>query len=313
MNVGLHIDAKLPVGAYGGTERVVWGLACALIRAGHKVTLFARKGSFLPGGNVVAIDEGKSLSDLIPDDIEIMHFQNGVDASYLERAGKTLPPYVVTIHGNMASGQTPLPNSIFVSRNHAERHGSGRYVYNGLEWSDYPEFEPGKRRENLFFLANAAWKVKNLKGAMQIARLAGRRLDVLGGHRLNLKMGFRLTLDPKVRFYGMVGNERKAEVAGRSRGLLFPVLWDEPFGLAVVEAIYYGSPVFATPRGSLPELVIPGMGFLSEDYKELAEAAKNFRGDEQLIHRYAEENFNSDVMAANYLKYYQQAIKEANR
>lgn len=308
MKIGLHIDARLPVSAYGGTERVVWGLARALVRAGHDVTLFARAGSLLPGGKVVAIDEGKDLTDLVPGDMDIMHFQNGVPSEYAARAGMSLPPYVVTIHGNMSSGQPVLPNSIFVSQNHAERHGSHRFVYNGLEWGDYPEFRSGVHREGLFFLANAAWKVKNLKGAMKIAGIAGSRLEVLGGRRLNLKMGFRFTLDPRVRFHGMVGDAEKGRIANGSRGLIFPVLWDEPFGLAVVESMYYGTPVFATPRGSLPELVPAECGFLSENYHELAQAACGFEGDEEAIHKYALENFNADVMAANYLKYYEQAI-----
>ena len=79
-----------------------------------------------------------------------------------------------------------------------------------------------------------------------------------------------VTPDLNVRFHGMVGNDEKGRVANSSRGLVFPVLWDEPFGLAVVEAMYFGAPVFGATRGSLPELVIPDAGVLSESPEELA-------------------------------------------
>lgn len=138
--------------------------------------------------------------------------------------------------------------------------------------------------------------------------MSGERLDVLGGHRLNLKMGFRFTPDLNVKFHGMVGNDEKGRVANSSRGLVFPVLWDEPFGLAVVEAMYFGAPVFGATRGSLPELVIPDTGVLSESPEELAAAIRDFNADERLLHNYAATTFNSDIMARKYLSYYEQIL-----
>ena len=106
----------------------------------------------------------------------------------------------------------------------------------------------------------------------------------------------------------MVDNARKGEVANRSKGLIFPVLWDEPFGLAMVESLYFGAPVFATPRGSMPELILPEFGVLSEDERVLADAVSGFHTDEKLCHEYAADTFNADVMAANYLKYYERRL-----
>ena len=84
-------------------------------------------------------------------------------------------------------------------------------------------------------MAKAAWRVKNLKGAVKVSRLAGMKLDVMGVHRLNLNMGFRFTPWLSVRFWGDVDNLTKSKVMQTSRGLVFPVTWHEPFGLAVVE------------------------------------------------------------------------------
>ena len=317
MRIGLHIDGVLPVKRYGGTERVVWSLAKALHRAGHDVTLLARKGTEAEFARVVEINPRMSFWHQVPEDLDILHFQNAAppqspsaSADGITRAltGKREIPYVVTIHGNIPGNILPDSNAIFVSANHAARHGGAAYVYNGLDWDDYPTFEAGLSRRNLFFLGKAAWKVKNLKGAMEIARMTGNRLDVLGGYRLNLKMGFRFTADPRVKFHGIVGNEKKGEVANRSKGLVFPIIWEEPFGLAVVEAMYFGAPVFGTPRGSLPELVIPEAEVLSGDYGELAEAIRDSRRDEKLIHNYAVTSFNADVMAKKYLMYYEMRL-----
>lgn len=301
MKIALQVDAKLPVAGYGGTERVVWGLGRALARAGHQVTLLAYKGSQCDFGKVVERDPSLPLAAQIPQDADIVHFQNGVPACVDK-------PYIVTIHGNLLPGTVPDPYSVFVSKNHAMRNGAEAFVHNGIDWDDYPRFVAGQQRDGAFFLAKAAWKVKNVRGAIRIARMAGERLDVLGGYRLNFKMGFRFTPDRHVRFYGMVDNARKGEVANRSKGLVFPVLWDEPFGLAMVESLYFGAPVFATPRGSMPELILPEFGVLSEDERVLAEAIAGFHADEKLCHEYAADTFNADVMAANYLKYYERRL-----
>ena len=317
MRIGLHIGCSLPVKRYGGTERVVWSLAKALHRAGHEVTLIAGKGTAADFARVVELRPGMSVWAQIPDNLDIIHFQNALPplpaAAYADGISRALTgkrdiPYVVTVHGNIPGGRLPDPNAIFVSANHASRHGGSAYVYNGLDWEDYPRFTPGLRRKGVFFLGKAAWKVKNLRGAIKIARMSGERLDVLGGHRLNLKMGFRFTPDLNVRFHGMVGNDEKGRVANSSRGLVFPVLWDEPFGLAVVEAMYFGAPVFGATRGSLPELVIPDAGVLSESPEELAAAIRDFNADERLLHNYAATTFNSDIMGRKYLSYYEQIL-----
>jgi glycosyltransferase involved in cell wall biosynthesis len=103
----------------------------------------------------------------------------------------------------------------------------------------------------------------------------------------------------------MVGGEKKNNLIKASAGLIFPVLWDEPFGLAITESMYFGCPVFGTPRGSLPELVNEDLGFLSNDYNKIAEALKNADNyNRKFISEYARENFNSKIMAEKYFEKY---------
>jgi len=205
MNILLICEARLPVFAYGGTERVVWDLAQALAARGHRVRLLAGKGSQCPFADVLIRDPRRSLREQVPDDTDVVHFhaRTGFDPD------RDFLPYLYTQHGNETSTTAMPLNAVFVSANHARRFGSDQFVHNGLDWAAYGDVDFRRPRQWLHFLGNAAWRVKNLKGAIRVAREAGEILAVLGGHRLNIKRGFRLTLSPRVRFFGMVGGEQK--------------------------------------------------------------------------------------------------------
>ena len=301
MRVLLVSNSSIPVFAYGGTERVIWDLGQALGELGHVVTYLVAAGSSCPFAKVLEINPAVDLRLQIPDDIDIVHFQFNptfdLDADFDK-------PYVVTEHGNTAGGKLLPRNSIFVSRNHAKRHGSDQFVYNGLNWEAYGQVDFKLPRRHHHFLGKAAWRVKNVTGAIDVALAAGVRLAVLGGTRLNIKRGFRFTWSRKVEFHGMVGGLQKFQLLNASNGLIFPVRWHEPFGLAVIESLYFGCPVFSTPYGSLPELVGLQHGVLSSAHQVLADAIVGHSFDSRACHQHAAENFNAKKMAQGYLEKY---------
>lgn len=147
-----------------------------------------------------------------------------------------------------------------------------------------------------------------MRGAIDTARAAGVTLAVLGGHRLNVKRGFRFTPWPSIRFHGMVGGREKFALLNRSRGMIFPVRWHEPFGLAIIESLYFGCPVFSTPYGSLSELVDPQVGYLSNSCADLARAVASMRFDRRLCHEYARDSFNARAMAEAYVGLYERVL-----
>lgn len=297
MNITLVHDHILPIVKYGGTERVIWGMGKQLSRMGHQVTFLARKGSICPFGRIVEIDPEKSIGSQIPTDTDVVHFSNHVSHDDLTK------PYVVTVNGNVA-GEEIDPNAVFVSRNHAERHGSKSFIYNGLDWDDYGEANLSQVRNHYHFLGKAAWRVKNVRGAIRITKMIkGGELDVLGGYRLNLKMGFRFTLSSKIHFYGMVDNMEKQRIIQQSKGMIFPVKWHEPFGLCLIESLYYGAPVFGSQMGSLPELIGPEVGYLSNDEQQIANYINSHpHYSPQVCHEYAADQFNIRVMTEAYIK-----------
>jgi glycosyltransferase involved in cell wall biosynthesis len=124
-------------------------------------------------------------------------------------------------------------------------------------------------------------------------------------------MGLRLTFDRHVRFQGMVDDRTKSQLMNASKGLVFPVTWHEPFGLAITESLFFGCPVFGTPYGSLPELVTPEVGVLSANEVDLIEAIKNVgQFNNHQCHEYARDRFNALVMAKEYVLKYEAVLNQ---
>ena len=103
----------------------------------------------------------------------------------------------------------------------------------------------------------------------------------------------------------MLGGRKKAEILSRSAGLLFPVEWDEPFGIAVVESMVSGSPVIASRRGSLPELVAAESGRICDSEDQMVQAVQELSSFSATHCRdYALAKFHYVAMAKAYLALY---------
>lgn len=298
----VHRGLSVPVHSYGGTERVIWDLAKGLVALGHQVTFLVPEGSVCDFADVITIDPNQPILSQIPrKTFDLVHLQFRID----EEPDFS---YLVTEHGNT---KTPLPmnlNTVFISNNHATRYGSKAFVYNGLDWSAYGAVDWTTQRRHYHFLGKGSWPVKNLKGAIQVARHSGVELAVLGGSRLNLSRGFRFTPWTSIRFYGMVGGVLKSQLLNKSKGMIFPVRWNEPFGLAVIESLYFGNPVFSTPYGSIPELVLSEHGYLSNSVAELSQAVQDMKFDSRECHHRAVTKFNHIAMAQGYVEKYQRVL-----
>lgn len=305
MNIVIvDITSVIPVKKYGGIERVIWGLGKELTKLGHKVTFLVKEGSFCPFANVLFYNSQKNIKLQIPENTDVIHFQSRI-TDHVDL------PYILTIHGNIGVDSHTDKNAVFISKNHAERNGSNVYVYNGLDWEDYGKPNLNEKRDYLHFLGKTSWKIKNVFGACKIALKANHKLKVLGGKRwnyTNFKRGFKYTLNPNIIFEGMVDNNRKMEILKNSKALVFPVLWHEPFGLAIIESLYAGCAVFGTKYGSLNELITPEVGFTSNNLDEIPEAITNFNYNPKRCHEYAKNKFNSKNMVLNYIKLYEKVI-----
>jgi len=236
MHVLIASKGVIPAIKYGGIERVNWYLGKELVRLGHRVTYLVSQGSSCPFAKVLILDPNKNIAPQIPNNVDVAH----IVYSDIDRLEEVEIPYVSVVHVNFNDERKLNVNAVFVSKNHANRYGSNIFVLNCLDWDDYGPVRLNNQRSYFHFLGNAANSVKNLRGAIRtIKKTSHESLHVLGGTRLNFNMGFRFTLSPRVKFHGNVGGDVKHTLLQNSKGLLLPVIWHEPFGLAIIESLYF--------------------------------------------------------------------------
>lgn len=304
MHILIVNNTPIPALKYGGTERVIWWLGKALTKAGHRVSYLVPAGSSCPFADVYPFNPSLPFNKQVPKEkgIDLIHLNHTVNE-------EPLLPHIITLHGNL-NVQVALPlNTVFVSCNHAERFCSDSFVHNGIDPDDYGDPALSRSRSYIHFLGDAAWRVKNVQGAITLSRKAGLPLHVIGGNRFNFNQGIRLTFHRHVHFYGMKGGEEKNEILRGSKAFLFPVRWHEPFGLALVESLYFGCPVFGTPYGSLPEIITPEVGYLSSKSSELVNALSNIGSYQaKYCHDYALAHFSADSMMRAYLSKYEKVL-----
>jgi glycosyltransferase involved in cell wall biosynthesis len=141
----------------------------------------------------------------------------------------------------------------------------------------------------------------------RLHRAKGYRLAAAGAKRLRRRMviagGWRPSLSRYVRYVGKVGGERKAELLAGARAFWMPALWDEPFGITLIEALVSGTPVLGTRRGSLPEIVAPEVGALGDTLEDLVDLRPRLEAvAPEACRAHVERHFTHHVMAEGYLR-----------
>jgi glycosyltransferase involved in cell wall biosynthesis len=231
---------------------------------------------------------GFDLNPLLPTSLDILHTHTPLSIA-------PECPHVFTLHGNLRPGRESRPNTIFLSANHAARHGARAFVYNGVDATEYV-FRRDKADYDLFL--GRLHSVKGYRWAMAGAKRTRRRLVVAGGWRLSLRRDLK--------FVGSVTGQRKADLLADAACLWMPALWDEPFGLTLVEAMMSGTPVLGTRRGALPEIVSDEVGELGDTLEELiARRGAIDRLDPYACRGRAERWFTHTRMAEQYVRMYQ--------
>ena len=296
MKILIVNNTKIPATEYGGTERIIWWLGKELHRRGHNISYLVAKGSSCPFAHILEYNPQQPLHGQIPDDVDLVHL-------HFQVVEKIKKPYLITHHANYHFQKEFDINTVFVSRNHAERHCSTAYVLNGLDPEEYGPVSFDKTRKYLLFLAYAKRPEKNLKDCLYIARKTKHQLAVVGGKHRWFKWR------PWVEYKGFIGGEKKNDVLRNSQALLFPVRWHEPCAVTIFEGLYFGCPVFATPYGCLPELIDAKLGFLSNSRSELIKAVGRMdQFNHQAIHQFTCAYLSAKRMTNNYLRLYEKVL-----
>lgn len=325
---------RTPPRAYGPWELVTSMLTEALVKRGIDVTLFATLDSETTGtldgvvpapyGDDSSIDakvwEFRHLAHLFEqaDRFDLIHNQADFPAHAFARLIDT--PIVTTIHGFSSERIMPMYQEYqdvvhYVAISDADRHPKLRYaatIHHGIPIDDFP-FNPNGSDDLLFF--GRIHPDKGAAEAIAVARASGRHLHIYGIVQNNDY--YESEVMPyddglHVTYHGAVGGTQRLAALGNARALLHLINFEEPFGLSVIEAMACGTPVIASRRGSMPELIEHGVtGFLIDSVEEASQAIDRIDEiDRASVRSAIAGQFTIDRMADAYIALYQQILSE---
>jgi glycosyltransferase involved in cell wall biosynthesis len=328
---------SVPPKKYGGTELFVSHLAEGLTRLGIDVVVYANGESTVQAEVRWLYDkddwpiDGEMYSDLkdlnhtswaISDcwqEADIIHLNNAPGLAFSRIAG---PRWVYTIHHphlpKLSEFYKSFPDVEYVSISNFQREKEPikriRTIHHGIDLSPY--HLQTKKAEYLSFLGRIA-PVKGIHNAIEIAKRSGVPLKIAGEIQPMFRDYYNSRIKPHVdgKFIEYVGEANlaaKNELLGKSMAMLFPIEWNEPFGLVMIEAMATGTPVIAFPGGSVAEIVKDGVsGYVCAGVEEAAKRVREVQAMKpSAIRAYAQQNFSMERMVRDYLALYRELYDE---
>lgn len=327
----------VPPKLYGGTERIVAYLTDELVELGHDVTLFASGDSQTKAKlepvwpHALRLDKGMRdylaphiiLLETVArraDEFDLIHLHiDYLGYPLLQRIGV---PFVTTLHGRLDLPElrrvyetfTDVP-VVSISDSQREPLPIANYVdtiYHGLPHS---LLKAGSGAEGYLAFIGRISPEKAPDAAIRIAGAAGMKIKIAAKVDKVDQLYFEqhvepLLSQPHVEFIGEIDEQQKSGFLGNAAGLLFPIAWREPFGLAMIEAMACGTPVIAMRQGSVPEVIEDGVsGFIVDTEEEAVAAVHRLPELDRAKVRHAfDTRFTGRRMAENYVALYERLI-----
>ncbi len=342
MRIVLTADPELPVPPkhYGGIERIVDMLARGLVARGHEVTLFAHTesasaGRLVPWPGASSVSSADTMRNaatlarwMMRNRVDIVHSFSRIayltpilpmGLPKLMTYQRAISPRTVRL-GHALSGGTLAFTAISQwMMQHVKHIGCWTMIPNGVPLDAYA-FRPTVAPDApLVFLG----RIEEIKGphlAIEIARRSGRRLIIAGNIPDEKRDWVEAHVMPHVdgdwvRYIGPVDDEQKNALLGEAAAFLMPILWEEPFGIVMAEAMACGTPVLGLARGAVPEVVKHGVtGFVERDLDGLVAAVDRIPSLDRCACRERVETLYSDeAVVATYEAHYRSLIAQRQR
>lgn len=331
---------RVPPPGYGGVELVVGHLTDELVRRGHDVTLFASGDSQTLANLESVCPQALRLNPKVKEpaayemlqlgrvlekaqEFDVIHFHTGFSALPLVETIKT--PVVHTLHGGFTAENRQIfskySHQAYISISDAQRTLEPslnyiRTVHNGIDPQDYPFFIEPQQPPYLAFLGRMSPE-KGPQQAIAIAKQTGWQLKMAGKVDKVDGQFFEQEIAPQIdgeqiQYLGEMTHAQKAELLGNATATLFPITWNEPFGLVMIESMCTGTPVIAMNKGSVPEVISHGRtGFVCNSLEEMAEAIPSaVHLNRQHCHDYVMRYFSISQMVDKYEAAYRKVLNE---
>jgi glycosyltransferase involved in cell wall biosynthesis len=332
---------SVPPKTYGGTERIVYYLCRDLRRRGHHVELFASGDSAvdctLQAVVPIASQDDPRSTFYLEKEFEARNtwnlYRQGERFDVIHAHWTTIAPYfsnftmtptLITyayiereLH-EYYQKHFPRCLPVCVSRAQAKMLGdeSIPVVYNGVDLDDIPF---GGKPDDFFLIAGRMVPEKGIADAIRIATRVKAKLLIVGHVTSHLPWSqeyFLKEVKPhidgdKIRYIDRLAHRDLARLMGKAKAFLFPINWDEPFGMVVIEAMAAGAPVLAYGRGSMPELIENGeTGYLVQNEEEMVDRMERLQSlDRARCRAWVQERFPVEKMIDGYERLYQGALR----
>jgi glycosyltransferase involved in cell wall biosynthesis len=326
--------APIPPDLYGGIEQAVDCECRGLAAAGHDVTLFTTGDSTCPVPKLWALEqaEGARIGFSVPElrhvlaayealgDCDIIHDHTMIGPTYA--SALTDVPVVTTIHGPLnvelldiyrrIAQRVPL---IAISHaqllDHPELPVAG-VIHHGVDVDDFPV---GAGDGGYCLFVGRIVADKGTHRAIRVARKAGMRILLAGKMREPWEVAYfeadvQPLLGDDAEYLGEVSLEEKLRLLAGARATLFPIRWNEPFGLVMIESLACGTPVLAFAEGAAPEVVRDGVtGHLCEDESDMAHALAGIDDiDRGACRADVETRFSTARMAREHIELFERVL-----
>ncbi len=338
MKILLTVDPEIPVPpeGYGGIERIVASLISEYRRLGHKIYLIANSSSKIDVDKLVGWKGQSSISkyDTFKNSIQLFKTIKKIQPDVIHSFSRLLYLYpafffsktkvLQTYQRRISKYSTGMANKI--AKEKINYTSCSAYMHKGFEhpekwhtvynFTDTNYFVPNEniKKEFLMFLGRIE-DIKGTKEAIDVALATNNKLIIAGniqeGHDtyFNTKIKPYLT-HPLIEYVGEVNDEQKKYYLSQSKAFLFPIKWEEPFGIVMAEAMACGTPVIGFNRGSVPEVVVNGKtGFVVENISQMIDAVNKIDEIDRVeVRKYCEENFSLTAIAKQYLQLYNKIL-----
>jgi len=335
----------IPPIKYGGIEWVVYNLVEGLIKKGHQITLFASKDSKVPKKcKLVSVYPTSLIKDGISwqdntynilnlseafkraDEFDIIHSHVDLWEVFFPALVKT--PCLHTIHNPLYSSAKKdsrlfilkhFKNNNFVAISNSHRKLSRTKlnflatIYNGIRIQEF-KFNP-KPKDHFIWCARID-KYKGIENVIEIAEKTGIKLHLAGrlddSQQEYYKKRIKPHLNNKIKYIGEYSREEKSKFFGEAKALIYPIEWEEPFGLNMAEAQACGTPVIAYDRGSVSEVVKDKKtGFVVKTIQQAIKAVKNIdKIKRKDCRKLVEKKFTEETMVKSYEKLYYKLLSK---